>query len=273
MDLPFDADRPVAFFDLETTGLSLTNDRIIELAVLRVSPDGNVLERVRRFNPQMPIPPEAAKVHGIRDEDVANEQPFSRRAKALAALLEPCDLAGFNIRRFDLPVLLAEFARANKERREAGKEIIDFDVQDRRLIDMKVIYHREEPRDLSAAARFYLGRDPEDAHSALGDIRTTLAVLKAQLARYEHLPRDMAGLHEYCDQMGRFKTEFDRWFSRTGDGLAFNRGKHKGTPLSAVAKNAPDYLDWMLRAEDMPAEVLDEVRKVHAGPSLKETPQ
>ena len=254
MKLPFELDRPILFFDLETTGLSLSRDRIIELAVIRVSPRGDVFERVRRYNPGIPIPSEAAAIHGITDEMVANEPPFRATSKSLARLLEPCDLAGFNIRRFDLPILIAEFERAG----------IDFDVRDRRLIDMKMIFHREEPRDLSAAARFYLGRDHQDAHSALGDIRTTAAVLTAQLDRYRHLPKDMAGLHAYCDERGPYVSEFDRWFATTPGGLVFNRGKHKGTLLGQVASDSPDYLDWMLRADDMPASVLEAVREVLA---------
>lgn len=249
MKLPFDLDRPVTFFDLETTGLSLSRDRIVELAIIRVSPQGDVFEKVRRYNPEMPIPAEAAAVHGITDDIVADEHPFRATAKSLARLLEPCDLAGFNIRRFDLPILLAEFRRAG----------VAFEVKDRRLIDMKIIFHREEPRDLSAAARFYLDRDHEDAHTALGDIRTTAAVLTAQLQRYGHLPRNMDGLHAYCDERDPFLTEFDRWFSDTPDGLSFNRGKHKGTLLGEVAQAAPDYLEWMLGADDMPADVLEVV--------------
>jgi len=249
MKLPFDLDRPVTFFDLETTGLSLSRDRIVELAIIRVSPQGDVFEKVRRYNPEMPIPPEAADIHGITDDLVADEHPFRATAKSLASLLEPCDLAGFNIRRFDLPILLAEFRRAG----------VTFEVKDRRLIDMKMIFHREEPRDLSAAARFYLGRDHADAHTALGDIRTTAAVLTAQLQRYGHLPRSMDGLHAYCDEMGPYLSEFDRWFSDTPDGLTFNRGKHKGTLLGEVARSASDYLEWMLGADDMPAEVLEAV--------------
>ena len=249
MKLPFDLDGPVTFFDLETTGLSLSRDRIVELAIIRVSPQGDVFEKVRRYNPEMPIPAEAAAVHGITDDIVADEHPFRATAKSLARLLEPCDLAGFNIRRFDLPILLAEFRRAG----------VDFEVRDRRLIDMKIIFHREEPRDLSAAARFYLARDHEDAHTALGDIRTTAAVLTAQLQRYSHLPRSMDGLHAYCDERDPFVTEFDRWFSDTQDGFRFNRGKHKGSLLAEVARSAPDYLEWMMGADDMPADVLEAV--------------
>jgi DNA polymerase-3 subunit epsilon len=210
---------------------------------------------VRRFNPGKPIPAEATAVHGITDEDVAGEPPFSARAKALAELLDPCDLAGFNIRRFDLPMLLAEFKRAG----------VPFSAQDRRLIDAQFIFHREEPRDLSAAARFYLDREHQEAHTALGDIRTTAAVLSAQLQRYPHVPRDLDGLHAYCDEVGPFETEMDRWFQTKEENLIFRRGKHRGESLASVAAAAPDYLRWMLGAEDMDEEVLRAVRTALEG--------
>ena len=238
MILPFELDRPLAFLDLETTGLSTVSDRIIELALIRVSPQGDVLERVRRFNPGIPISPEATQVHGITDEDVQDEPPFPARARSLAELLDPCDLAGFNIRRFDLPMLL----------------------------DAQVIFHREEPRDLSAAARFYLAREHEEAHTALGDIRTTAAVLSAQLQRYPDLPRSLDGLHAYCDEVAPFQTELDRWFVRRDGEMVFRRGKHRGMPLKKVAATAPDYLQWMLGAEDMDGEVLQVVRDALEGP-------
>lgn len=250
MELPFSLDRPLAFFDLETTGLSTSNDRIVELALIKVLPSGDVLEKVRRFNPGIPIPPAATEVHGITDADVADEEPFSRRARALAGLLADADLAGFNIRRFDVPMLLAEFQRAG----------VDFDVRGRRLIDMQTIFHREERRDLSAAARFYLGREHEEAHTALGDIRTSAAVLSAQLAHYSHLPRDLDGLQAYCDEHAPFLTAVDRWFEDTGEGLVFRRGKHRGRRLEEVAREASDYLSWMLGADDMDADVLALVR-------------
>jgi DNA polymerase-3 subunit epsilon len=251
MILPFELDRPLAFLDLETTGLSTVSDRIIELALIRVTPQGDVLERVRRFNPGIPIPPEATAIHGITDQDVADKPPFSARARSLAELLDPCDLAGFNIRRFDIPMLLAEFKRTG----------IAFSVQDRRLIDAQVIFHREEPRDLSAAARFYLGREHEEAHTALGDIRTTAAVLSAQLRKYPDIPKTLTGLHAYCDEVTPFQTELDRWFQQSQDrGLVFRRGKHRGIPLREVADTTPDYLQWMLGADDMDDEVLQAVR-------------
>jgi DNA polymerase-3 subunit epsilon len=251
MKLPFSLSRPLAFFDLETTGLSLSSDRIVELALIRISPHGDVLERVRRFNPGIPIPPEATAIHGITDEDVADQPPFSATARSLVDLLDSCDLAGFNIRRFDLPLLLSEFKRAG----------IPFSVRDRLLIDAQTIFHREEPRDLSAAARFYLGREHREAHTALGDIRTSAAVLAAQLAQYPHLPRDLPGLHAYCDEAAPFQTERDRWFQEKDGVLFFKRGKHRGEALPQVAATTPDYLAWMLGADDMDEEVLQVVRE------------
>ena len=252
MQLPFDLDRPLVFFDLETTGLDMKSDRIIELALIKVTPLGDVLERERRFNPGMPIPPEATAVHGITDEDVANEQPFCRTAKNLGALLEGCDLGGFNIRRFDIPMLMHEFRRCGA----------DFSLEGRRILDMQSIFHREERRDLSAAARFYLDREHEEAHSALGDIRTSAAVLGAQLERYPHVPRDLDGLHAYCEEYAPIRTEVDRWFSGAEAGRVFRRGKHKGQPLADVAREAPDYLRWMMGAEDMDEDVVAIVRDV-----------
>lgn len=249
--LPLELDRPLAFIDLETTGLDLARDRIIELAVLRISPGGDVLERVRRFDPGIPISPEATAVHGIRDEDVAGEPPFPRVARSLAELLEPCDLAGFNIRRFDLPMLLAEFRRAE----------VPFDIRGRRIVDVQMIFHRQEPRDLSAAARFYLQEDHPEAHSALADIRTTARVLAAQLRRYPDLPGSVEGLDRWCDEVRPFETEVERWFEDPWGKAVFRRGKYRGRPLEEVAAAAPDYLDWMLRAEEMDEGVLALVRQ------------
>ena len=229
----------------------MSHDRIIELAIINVTPRGDVLERVRRFNPGIPIPPEATAVHGITDEDVRAEASFAARARALAELLDACDLAGFNVRRFDLPMLIAEFRRAG----------VSFDPHHRRIIDIQAIFHREERRDLSSAARFYLGREYPEAHSALGDIRIPAAVLSAQIERYGHLPRDLDGLHRYCDEYLPFESELERWFRDGEGGRVFRRGKYCGRVLAEVAANEPDYLQWMLDAWDMDGEVLYAVRE------------
>jgi DNA polymerase-3 subunit epsilon len=255
MRFPFDLERPLAFLDLETTGLNPRQDRIVELAVIRVTPEGDVLERARRFNPGVPIPAEASLVHGIMDEDVAGQPAFSQTARSLYELIDPCDLVGFNIRRFDLPILIAEFRRAG----------IRFDARRRRIVDIQHIFHREEKRDLTAAARFYLGQEHSEAHSAIADTRTSAAVMLAQLERYGHLPRSLDGLHVYCDEVAPFETELDRWFEDTKSGLVFRRGKHRGRALGDVAIHERDYLDWMLAAEDMDEEVLSVVRSALAG--------
>jgi DNA polymerase-3 subunit epsilon len=263
MQLPFALDRPLVFFDLETTGLDFKNDRIIELAFIKITPQGDVLERERRFNPGIPIPPEATAIHGITDTDVAHEVPFCRTAKSLVETLEGCDLAGFNIRRFDLPMLVQELKRCD----------FDLALEGRRILDVQTIFHREEPRDLSAAARFYLDRDHEEAHTALGDIRTSAAVLGAQLRRYEHIPRDLDGLHAYCEEYAPMRTELDRWFADGPEGRVFQRGRHRGQTLAAVAREAPDYLRWMLGAEDMDEQVLQVVREaVSAAESADSAP-
>jgi DNA polymerase-3 subunit epsilon len=241
MRLPFNLDRPLVFFDLETTGLDLKRDRIVELALIKMTPHGDVVERVRRFNPGIPIPAEASAVHGIYDADVADEEPFCRRARGLAEILDACDLSGFNIRRYDLPMLTAEFKRCG----------VPFALEGRRIVDVQNIFHREEPRDLSAAARFYLGRDHEEAHTALGDIRTSAAVLGAQLARYAHLPQDLDGLHAYCEEYMPVWTALDRWFTGPEQGRVFRRGKHAGRPLDDVARDDASYLDWMLGLDNM----------------------
>lgn len=266
MELPFPLERPLIFFDLETTGLHVKRDRIVELALIKVTPQGDVLERVRRFDPGMPIPAEATAVHGITDADVADEAPFCARARALAQLMNGCDLAGFNIRRFDLHMLVAEFSRCG----------IRFDLADRRVIDMQNIFHREEPRDLSAAARFYLDREHEEAHTALGDIRTSAAVLSAQMTRYPHLPRSLDGLHAYCEEYAPFRTEVDRWFSSESEGRVFRRGRHTGRSLDEVARLEPDYLHWMLGADDMDEDVLaivrDALSAAHSAPLENDDP-
>ena len=220
MQLPFELDRPLVFFDLETTGLDLKNDRIVELAFIKLTPQGDVLERVRRFNPGIPIPAEATAVHGITDADVADEVPFCRTARNLADLLEGCDLAGFNIKRFDIPMLIHEFRRCDAE----------FSLSDRRMLDMQTIFHREERSDLTAAARFYLGREHEEAHTALGDIRTSAAVLGCPTRAVPNVPR---GTWTDCTRTARsslpFRTEVDRWFSSAEEGRCLPKRETQGT--------------------------------------------
>ena len=256
MELPFALDRPLVFFDLETTGLNLKNDRIVELALIRITPQGDVLEKVRRFNPGIPIPPEATAVHGITDADVADEALFCARARSLLDMLDGCDLAGFNVRRFDVTMLAAEFARCD----------LRLDLEGRRIVDVQNIFHREEPRDLSAAARFYLGREHEEAHTALGDIRTSAAVLAAQLQRYPHLPRSLDALHAYCQEHYPVWSQVDKWFTGEGPDRTFRKGKHQGRTLADVARTEPDYLRWLMKLDDADDALVKVVRDALAAP-------
>ena len=234
--VPFELDRPLAFIDLETTGLRVDSDRIVELALLRIDPSGEEIEKVRRFHPGIPIPPGATEIHGISDADVAGAEPFVRTAKSLDGLLAGCDLAGFNIRRFDLPLLMAEFRRAG----------IAFELEGRRIVDAQQIFFKEEPRTLEAAAKKYLDFDHAEAHGAAADVRVTAAVLLAQLKQYPHLPQEMDGLNRYCDAVGPVRTSLNEWFTEQDGDLVFRRGKHDGHPLRQVAAREPGYLNWML---------------------------
>ena len=209
--------------------------------MLRFDPSGDVQQKVRRFRPEIPIHPKASEIHGITDADVANEEPFKRRAKSLYGLLESCDLAGFNIRRFDLPILVAEFRRAG----------IEFELAGRRVIDALQIFHKEEPRTLEAAARKYLGHGHHDAHAALGDVRITASVLFAQLEHYPHLPRDLDELNAYCDEINPVSNSFSDWFLDQEESLVFRKRKHEGTLLKSVAAEDPSYLKWLLRGLEL----------------------
>jgi DNA polymerase-3 subunit epsilon len=181
--------RPLAIIDLETTGVAPGVDRIVEIAILKVNPNGIRSQYYERVNPQIPILPEASEVHGIRDEDVQGKPIFSKIARKMANFLRGCDLAGFNVAGFDLRLLEGEFKRAG----------IPFASEGRLVIDCQRIFHLKEPHDLQSPTRFYLGTDHEDAPSALADARLCWRVLEAQLSRYADLPRDVAGLHDFCN--------------------------------------------------------------------------
>lgn len=227
--------RPLAFVDLETTGTLPQVDRIVEITVLKIFPDAREELRRRRVNPAIPIPAAATAVHGISDDDVAGEPAFANLAKSLNAFLADCDIAGFNVRGFDLTMLECEFRRAG----------VIFSREGRSIVDAMAIFHEKERRDLAAAVRFYCDRDFPEAHSSEDDVRAAVGVLLAQLDRYPDLPRDVAGLHAICnpahpdwiDPDGKF-----RWV----DGVArIMFGKHSGLSLQELARAEPDYLMWM----------------------------
>lgn len=227
---------PLVFFDLETTGTNINTDRIVEICYLKVYPNGNEEAKTLRINPEKPIPEEASRVHGIYDEDVADCPTFKQVARNIAADIEGCDLAGFNSNRFDIPVLAEEFLRAG----------VDIDMSRRKFVDVQVIYHKLEQRTLSAAYKFYCGKNLEDAHSAEADTRATYEVLKAQLDRYpEVLQNDMTFLSDYSSF--NKNVDFAGRMVYNEQGLeVFNFGKYKGMAVTDVLQRDPNYYAWIL---------------------------
>jgi DNA polymerase III subunit epsilon len=230
-------ERPLAVIDVETTGTNPQVDRIVEISVLKVYPSGERQQRTRRINPGIPIPAEASAVHGIKDADVADQPKFAQVAAGLISFLDGCDLCGFNLKKFDLRVLHAEFARAS----------VPFSLANRAVVDPMEIYHRKEPRNLAAALRFYCDRDHDDGHRAEADVLATAEVLDAMLGRYPDLPRTVAGLQTELKSSNAVDTS--GFFIRVEGEVRFANGKHRGQPLDAVARHSPDYLSWMLRQD------------------------
>ena len=246
---------PIVFFDLETTGTNINTDRIVEICYLKVYPNGNEETKTMRINPEMHIPEQSSAIHGIYDADVADCPTFKEVAKEIARDIEGCDLAGFNSNRFDIPVLAEEFLRAG----------VDIDMMKRKFIDVQVIYHKLEQRTLSAAYKFYCGKNLEDAHTAEADTRATYEVLKSQLDRYpEELQNDMAFLAEYSsfnknvDFAGRiiWKEVVDAngkaVLDEKGEPLkheVFNFGKYKGWDVAEILSKDPGYYTWILGSE------------------------
>lgn len=230
--------RPIVFFDLETTGTSVTHDRIVEISLIKVNPDGTEFERTRRVNPTIPIPAEATAVHHITDADVANEPTFKQIARSLAEIFSGADIAGFNSNRFDIPLLLEEFHRAG----------IALDISSTRFVDVQTIFHKKEQRTLSAAYRFYCGKELEDAHSAAADTRATLEVLKAQLDRYDDLKNDIRELAEYSSH----STNVDfagRLVYDDKHREVINFGKYKGQLAEDVLRRDTGYYGWVMQGD------------------------
>lgn len=230
--------RPIAFLDLETTGINVASDRIVEISVLKISPNGKEEWMSTRVNPEMPIPPKSTAIHGIRDEDVASSPSFREIGKNLASFLEGCDLAGYNAIKFDIPVLAEEFLRDN----------IDFNFRKRRYVDVQVIFHKKEQRTLSAAYLFYCKKELEGAHGSKADTAATYEVLKSQLDRYTDLENDVEKLADFstfgnnADFAGRIVLD------ENGVEI-FNFGKHKGKAVEAVLAVEPSYYSWMMNGD------------------------
>jgi len=232
-------ERPIIFIDVETTGLNTSYDRIIELTVLKIYPEGTEEQKSVRFNPEVPIPPAATKVHGITDENVAHDPPFRKYAKNLMAYLDGCDLAGFGLIRFDIPILSAEFKRVG----------LELDMEGCRVLDPLFIYHRFEPRDLAAAYRTYCGKELEEAHTSAADVRASIEILDAQLGIHPELPKEMNDLHDFCHPKEPDWIDDDGRLILTDQGPALGFGKYRGLLLSEVVGLDPDYLDWIVDSD------------------------
>jgi DNA polymerase-3 subunit epsilon len=230
--------RPLAFFDLETTGTRIASDRIVEIAVLKIMPDGSRLEYYSRINPGIPIPAEASSVHGIYDADVADKPLFQQLAPSLFDFLIGCDLAGYNALRFDIPLLMEEFFRAG----------YDLQTNKRRIVDAQVIFHKMEERTLKAALRFFCGKELENAHSAMADTQATYEVLKGQLDKYPELMNDVDFLHAFTNNPRA--ADWENKFVLNAEGSpVINFGKHKGRLLKQVFADEPSYYHWMMNGD------------------------
>ncbi len=243
--------RPLAFFDLETTGVNVASDRIVEISILKAMPDGTEDVKTLRINPGIPIPLESSLIHGIYDEDIRHERTFKQAGEELARFLDDCDLAGYNSNRFDIPVLMEEFLRAG----------IDFDIENRHFVDVQNIFHQMEQRTLKAAYQFYCGKDIENAHSAEADIKATYEVLKAQIERYENqswedkkgvvskpVQNNIEALHAFTNL--NKPVDFAARMVYNEDGVeVINFGKHKGRPVEDVFQSEPSYYNWMLNGD------------------------
>jgi DNA polymerase III subunit epsilon len=229
---------PLIFFDLETTGINIVSDRIVELSYLKIYPNGEEESDTFLVNPTIPIPEKSTAIHGIKDEDVKDAPTFKELAKTLANIIEGCDLAGYNSNKFDIPLLAEELLRAE----------VDIDLKKRKFIDVQVIFHKKEQRTLSAAFKFYCDKDLNDAHSAQADTRATYEVLKAQLDKYSDLKNDVDELSKFSshtqnlDYAGRIVID-DAGTER------INFGKYKGMGVEEVFAKDPSYYGWMMNSE------------------------
>ncbi len=232
--------RPLAVFDLETTGVNITQDKICEIAILKIHPDGSEEKYHEYVNPEIKIPKEISEIHGITDEMIKDKPTFKDIAPAVSKFIENCDLAGFNSNKFDIPVLAEEFMRAN----------IDPQLNTRKFVDVQNIFHKLEQRTLVAAYKFYCQQDLENAHSAMHDTEATWNVLKAQIDKYDVLSDDVDTLSEFSKTNKNELLDFAGRIAENENGEAvYNFGKHKGKTVRQIAKDEPGYYGWMLDAD------------------------
>lgn len=230
--------RPIVFIDLETTGINVSSDRIVEISALKISPNGKEQWMTTLVNPEMPIPAKVTAIHGISDSDVTGAPTFREIAKNVASFLEGCDLAGYNAMKFDIPVLAEEFLRTN----------VDFNFRKRKYIDVQIIFYKKEQRTLAAAYQFYCNRELENAHSANADAAATYEVLKAQLDTYPDLENDIEKLSEFSAFNNN--VDFAGRIILDENGIeTFNFGKHKGRAVEEVFREEPAYYSWMMNGD------------------------
>lgn len=248
--------KPLAFIDLETTGINLGTDRIVEIAIVKILPDGTRSVKRKLVNPEIPIPTGASDVHGITDEMVKDAPNFKQLAQELKQMLDGCDFAGYNSNRFDIPLLMEEFLRAQ----------VDFDMKNRKLLDVQNIFHKMEPRTLSAAYKFYCNKSLDGAHSAEVDATATFEILEAQLGKYPELGNTVDSVLKLIgeDQI----VDFARRFVFENGVEVFNFGKYKGRPVSDVLRSEPQYYDWMMKG-DFPQHTKQKLTEIFTRTMLK----
>lgn len=230
--------KPIIFFDLEATGTDPGTDRIVEIAMIKINPNGSKEKYVKRINPTVPIPPETTAIHGISDEDIKDAPTFKQIAKELYEWMKGCDLGGYNAVRFDIPMLAEELLRCN----------VQVDFTERKFVDVQQIFFKKETRTLSAAYEFYCNKQMENAHNAEVDIETTIEVLEAQLDKYGDLENDVKALHSFTNGDEGIVDYARRMVMKNGEPI-FNFGKYKGRKVTDVLKEQPQYYDWMMNAD------------------------
>ncbi len=239
MKFPVSLDKPLVIFDIEATGLSVRSDRIIELAAIRIEPDGTRTEKCWLLNPIIPIPIETTAIHGITDDIVKDCPTFREKALEILMFFGEADLGGFAAGHFDIPILVEEFARVG----------MSFDADGRRVLDAQKIFHAREPRDLTAAVKYYCGHGHEDAHGAEADTRATLEVLIGQFEKYEDLPRSMDALDRMFNPIDPFNADRRGLLRWVNGKLVVNFGKKKGMELEELAKNEKNFLKWIVKGD------------------------
>ena len=248
--------KPLAFIDLETTGVNLGTDRIVEIAIVKILPDGSQTTKRKLINPGMPIPKASSDLHGITDEMVKDAPVFKQIAHELKQMLDGCDLAGYNSNRFDVPLLVEEFLRAE----------VEFDMKGRRMVDVQQIFYKMEPRTLSAAYQFYCGKTLDGAHSAAVDAGATYEILESQLQRYESLGTTIDSILKSVGEEPI--VDFAKRFVWENGVEVFNFGKFKGKPVADVLKAEPQYYDWMMKG-DFPQHTKQKLTEIYTRTLLK----